>query len=87
MYDRWVADALGKRVAKGKMTQKEMDQVAGRITGTSHCTDPAPCDLVIEAAVKKTSDETFAALMAFAEKNGKVAIAVLSIQVSRIMTD
>lgn len=141
MYDRWVMDALGKRVAKGKMTQEEMDKVAGRITGTSHYSDMAPCDLVIEAAVEKmdlkiqifqdldlscrpdtilvsntstflieklmasvsnpertaglhyffpaninrlvevirqtkTSDETFEALMIFADKNGKVAISV-----------
>jgi 3-hydroxybutyryl-CoA dehydrogenase len=141
MYDRWVLDALGKRVAKGKMTQEEMDQVAGRITGTCHYPDLAPCDLVIEAAVekmdlkiqifkeldlscrpdtilvsntstflieklmasvsnpertaglhyffpaninklvevirqKKTSDETFAALMTFADKNRKIAISV-----------
>ena len=53
MYDRWVIDALSKRVAKGKMTQEEMDKVAGRITGTSHYPDLAPCDLVIEAAVEK----------------------------------
>lgn len=141
MYDRWVVDSLGKRVAKGKMTQEEMDQVAGRITGTCHYSDMTPCDLVIEAAVEKmdlkiqifkdldlscrpdtilvsntstflikklmasvsnpertaglhyffpaninrlvevirqtkTSDETFVALMAFADKNGKVAISV-----------
>ncbi|MFH0784361.1 MAG: 3-hydroxyacyl-CoA dehydrogenase family protein [Pseudomonadota bacterium] len=141
MYDRWVVDALSKRVAKGKMTQLEMDQVAGRITGTCHYPDLEPCDLVIEAAVEKmdlkiqifkeldlscrpdtilvsntstflieklmasvsnpertaglhyffpaninklvevirqtkTSDETFAALMTFAEKNRKVAISV-----------
>lgn len=141
MYDRWVRDALAKRVAKGKMTQDEMDLVAGRISGTSLYSDLAPCDLVIEAAVekmdlkiqifkdldlscrpdtilvsntstflieklmdsvsnpertaglhyffpaninrlvevirqKKTSDETFGALMAFADKNRKVAISV-----------
>ena len=141
MYDRWVKGSLEKRVAKGKMTQDEMDQVAGLITGTSSYADLAPCDLVIEAAVEKmdlkievfkeldavcrkdailasntstflierlmetvsnpartaglhyffpaninrlvevirqkaTSDETFDALMGFAEKNGKVPIAV-----------
>ena len=27
MYDRWVKDALGKRVAKGKMTQGEMNAI------------------------------------------------------------
>ncbi|MFO7715762.1 3-hydroxyacyl-CoA dehydrogenase family protein [Desulfosarcina sp.] len=141
MYDRWVKSALEKRVAKGKMTPQEMDQVAGMISGTANYRDLAPCDLIIEAAVekmdlkiqifkdldavcrpdaimvsntstflieklmasvsnpartaglhyffpaninrlvevirqKKTSDETFAALMAFAEKNRKVPIAV-----------
>lgn len=53
MYDKWVLDALGKRVAKGKMTQAEMDQVAGRITGTCHYPDMVSCDLVIEAAIEK----------------------------------
>lgn len=141
MYERWVSGALAKRVERGKMTQQEMDQVAGMITGTANYQDLAPCDLVIEAAVEKmalkiqifadldkvlrpdaiiasntstflieklmasvshpertaglhyffpanvnrlvevirqkhTSDETFAALMAFAEKNRKVPISV-----------
>jgi 3-hydroxyacyl-CoA dehydrogenase len=141
MYDRWVSGALAKRVERGKMTQQEMDQVAGMIYGTADFKDLAPCDLVIEAAVEKmdlkiqifndldkvcrpdtiiasntstflieklmasvsnpgrtaglhyffpanvnrlvevirqkeTSDETFAALMGFAERNRKVPIAV-----------
>ncbi len=140
-YDRWVTAALNKRVAKGKMTQQEMDRVAGMISGTANYEDLAPCDLIIEAAVEKmdlkiqifkdldnacrpdaiivsntstflierlmasvsnpartaglhyffpaninrlvevirqkqTSEETFSALMAFAEKNRKVPIAV-----------
>ncbi len=140
-YDRWVKDGLGKRVAKGKMSQEEMDQVAGRISGTAKYQDLADCDLIIEAAVEKmdlkmqifqeldrvcrpdtilasntstflieklmasvshpgrtaglhyffpanvnrlvevirqkgTSDETFAALMTFADINRKVAISV-----------
>ncbi len=53
MYDHWVKGALEKRVAKGKMTRPEMDQAAGRILGTADYQDPAPCDLVIEAAVEK----------------------------------
>ena len=53
MYDRWVKAALDKRVAKGKMTQQEMDQVAGMISGTANYQDLAACDLVIEAAVEK----------------------------------
>ena len=141
MYDRWVTGSLEKRVAKGKMTRQEMDQIAGMISGTASYADLAPCDLVIEAAVEKmdlkiqvfkeldavcrpdailvsntstflierlmasvsnpsrtaglhyffpaninrlvevirqkaTSDETFDLLMAFAEKNRKVPIAV-----------
>ena len=141
MYDRWVKGALEKRVAKGKLTQTEMDRVAGMISGTADYHDLAPCDLIIEAAVEKmdlkvqifkdldevcrpdailvsntstfpierlmasvsnphrtaglhyffpaninrlvevirqkaTSEETFDALMAFAEKNRKVPIAV-----------
>lgn len=141
MYDRWVKEALAKRVAKGKMSQPDMDRVAGLISGTANYKDLAGCDLIIEAAVekmdlkiqifkdldkvcrpdtilasntstflieklmaavsnpsrtaglhyffpaninrlvevirqKKTSDETFAALMGFAERNRKVPIAV-----------
>jgi len=53
MYDRWVKGALEKRVAKGKMTQQEMDGLAAMISGTSSYADLAPCDLVIEAAVEK----------------------------------
>lgn len=53
MYDKWVVSALKKRVDQGKMTQEQMDAVAGRITGTSRYEDLQPCDLVIEAAVEK----------------------------------
>lgn len=53
MYEKGVAKPLSKRVAKGKMSQEEMDQIAGRITGTSSYDDLAVCDLVIEAAVEK----------------------------------
>ncbi len=53
MFAKGVTGPLGKRVAKGKMTQAEMDEIAGRITGTSNYADLAPCDLVIEAAVEK----------------------------------
>lgn len=53
MYKRWVTDALAKRVEKGKMSQEDMDAVAGRIKGTSNYEDLANCDLIIEAAVEK----------------------------------
>ncbi|MBN2034696.1 MAG: 3-hydroxyacyl-CoA dehydrogenase family protein [Deltaproteobacteria bacterium] len=52
-YDRWVKSGLEKRVAKGKMTQAEMDKVTGLISGTAGYKDLAPCDLIIEAAVEK----------------------------------
>lgn len=53
MFDKWVKKPLAKRVAAGKMTQEDMDRVAGLITGTANFKDLAPCDLVIEAAVEK----------------------------------
>ena len=45
-----IEKGLAGRVAKGKLTQEEMDQILGRIhTGTKEiCKD---CDLVIEAAI------------------------------------
>lgn len=53
MYDRWVIKALAKRVEKGKMSQADMDTIAGRIKGTADNKDLAECDLIIEAAVEK----------------------------------
>jgi 3-hydroxyacyl-CoA dehydrogenase len=53
MYDKWVVNALNKRVAKGKMTQEDMDQITSRIEGTSQYDDLADCDVVIEAAVER----------------------------------
>jgi 3-hydroxyacyl-CoA dehydrogenase len=55
MYDKWVTKALGKRVELGKMTRKEMDEVSGRISGSSDFGALADCDLVIEAAVENIS--------------------------------
>jgi 3-hydroxybutyryl-CoA dehydrogenase len=53
MYDRWVKSALEKRVAKGKMTQPEMDKVCSLISGTADYKALEACDLIIEAAVEK----------------------------------
>ncbi len=52
MYDSWVIKALSKRVAKNKITQEDMDKIAGRIKGTSQYEDLKECDLIIEAAVE-----------------------------------
>jgi 3-hydroxybutyryl-CoA dehydrogenase len=53
MYDKWVVKALEKRVAKGKITQADMDVITEKITGTSHYDALAACDLIIEAAIEK----------------------------------
>ncbi len=53
MYEKGIVKPLAKRVAKGKMTQEQADELAARITGTSHYEDLAVCDLVIEAAIEK----------------------------------
>lgn len=53
MYNRWVTQALDKRVNKGKISREDADTVAARITGTANFRDLADCDLVIEAAVEK----------------------------------
>jgi len=53
MYDKWVVKALEKRVAKGKITQADMDGLTSMIKGTSNYDDLGACDLVIEAAIEK----------------------------------
>ena len=53
MFDKWVFKALEKRVAKGKMTQADMDTVTGMISGTSRYEALSDCDLIIEAAIEK----------------------------------
>ena len=53
MYDKWVVKALDKRVAKGRITQADMDGLTSMIEGTSNYDDLAACDLVIEAAIEK----------------------------------
>ena len=53
MYERWVEKPLSKRVARGKMTQEQMDEICSRISGTSDYAGLNDCDLVIEAAIEK----------------------------------
>lgn len=45
--------SLSKLVAKGKMTQEDMDAVLSRLTGTVDINMAADCDLVVEAAVER----------------------------------
>ena len=53
MFAKWVVKSLEKRVAKGKITQADMDGLTSMIKGTSRYDDLAACDLVIEAAIEK----------------------------------
>jgi 3-hydroxybutyryl-CoA dehydrogenase len=53
MFDKWVVKSLDKRVAKGKMSQADMDAITGLISGTSHYEALSECDLIIEAAIEK----------------------------------
>ena len=53
MFERWVTKPLSKRVAKGKISQDDMDKLTGQISGTSSYADLNECDLVIEAAIEK----------------------------------
>ena len=53
MYDKFVVNALAKRVERGKMTQQDMDGICGLISGTTGYEDLAECDLIIEAAIEK----------------------------------
>jgi 3-hydroxybutyryl-CoA dehydrogenase len=43
---------LKKGVEKGKVTKERMQEVMGRLRGTTRLEDLAPCDLVIEAVVE-----------------------------------
>jgi 3-hydroxybutyryl-CoA dehydrogenase len=46
---RKIEKQLARAVEKGKATQEDSEAVRGRIHGTVHYRDLAPCDLVIEA--------------------------------------
>lgn len=52
MFDKWVVQALGKRVATRKITQADMDDITCKIKGTAKFEDLKGCDLIIEAAVE-----------------------------------
>ncbi len=53
MHDKWVIKSLEKRVAKGKISQADMDAITEKISGTSQYDDMIDCDLIIEAAIEK----------------------------------
>ncbi len=55
---------LAKAVERGKATQDDVDEVLGRLTGTTELGDMADCDLVIEAVTEdiEIKRQTYAAL-------------------------
>ncbi len=55
---------LAKAVERGKATQDDVDEVLGRLTGTTTLGDMAACDLVIEAVTEdiEIKRQTYAAL-------------------------
>ncbi|MEP9377356.1 3-hydroxyacyl-CoA dehydrogenase family protein [Aquabacter sp. CN5-332] len=55
---------FGKSVQRGKLTQDQVDEIMGRVTGTSEIKDLAACGLVIEAIFEEleVKGKLFAAL-------------------------
>lgn len=50
VFEKKVLAPLNKRVEKGKITQKEMDDIVKKFTGTASYEDLKDCDLIMEAA-------------------------------------
>ena len=80
-----IEKGLAGRVAKGKLTQEEMDQILGRIhTGTKEiCKD---CDLVIEAAIEnmQIKKQTFKELSEICKKDCLFATNTSSLSITEI---
>jgi len=52
-----IKKSLAKAVEKGKLDQAAMDQISGRIKGTTSLEDLAGCDLVIEAIIENIDEK------------------------------
>ena len=80
-----IEKGLAGRVAKGKLTQEEMDKILGRIhTGTKDiCKD---CDLVIEAAIEnmQIKKQTFKELSEICKKDCLFATNTSSLSITEI---
>lgn len=87
MYEKNVVKQLKKRVEGGKMTQEQMDAIAGRITGTSSYADLNPCDLVIEAAVEnmELKKQVFADLSAALREDAIIASNTSTFLIEKLM--
>jgi 3-hydroxybutyryl-CoA dehydrogenase len=48
-----VEKSLARAVAKGKMTEEQLQQIAGRISGTTELSGFSSCDLIIEAVAEE----------------------------------
>ncbi|MFL6136924.1 MAG: 3-hydroxyacyl-CoA dehydrogenase family protein [Frankiaceae bacterium] len=75
--------SMGKAVARGKLTDDEMEAALGRITATTRLDDLADCDLVIEAVVEELSvkQALFAALDEVCKPGAVLATATSSLPV------
>ena len=47
-----IENNLSKAVAKGKLQQKDMDEISSRIQGTTSVKDLAGCDIIVEAIIE-----------------------------------
>jgi 3-hydroxybutyryl-CoA dehydrogenase len=53
-----VRKSLARAAAKGKLAEAEVDEILGRITGTTRLEDLAESDLVIEAIIENLEEKT-----------------------------
>ncbi len=53
-----IRKSLGRAAAKGKLDEKQVDEILGRISGTTRIADLADADLVIEAIVENLEVKT-----------------------------
>ena len=53
-----IRKSLGRAAAKGKLDEAQVDEILGRITGTTRIADLAEADLVIEAIVENLEVKT-----------------------------
>lgn len=79
---------LSKLVAKGKMTQEDMDAILARLTGTVDLNMAADCDLIIEAAVEnmKIKREIFAELDKICKPETILASNTSSLSITEVAT-
>lgn len=52
------AAALDRRIAKGKMTEDQKEQILGRVSASGNLTDMADCDLIVEAVLESLDIKT-----------------------------